>query len=361
MPTDKRSMHQKNMRILFIARTYPPLVGGMERFARDFYQFVGELTDMKLMANPQGKRRILIFFFKVMGHLICNARKYDLVHFNDAILAPLLPVIRLFSRAKITFTVHGLDIVFRKFGYQLLVIPFLRHADKIFPVSQYTKQQCLSRDIPEDRLQVIPNGLDFSSIEPCQDKILEKLTTKRCPTIGQKKILLSLGRLIPRKGHAWFIKNVFAKLPEDYFYLIAGDGVEFQTLNTLIQDARVEDRVCLLGYVTDQEKACLFQYADLFIMPNIRDQNDQEGFGIVLLEAGSYGLPSVAANIEGIRDAVIDGVSGRLVPEKDADAFITAITHPVQPGREITEKLRQKYDWHSISQLYFQAFESLVR
>ena len=116
MPTDKRSMHQKNMRILFIARTYPPLVGGMERFARDFHQFVGELTDMKLMANPQGKRRILIFFFKVMGHLICNARKYDLVHFNDAILAPLLPVIRLFSRAKITFTVHGLDIVFLQGG-----------------------------------------------------------------------------------------------------------------------------------------------------------------------------------------------------------------------------------------------------
>ena len=63
-------------------------------------------------------------------------------------------------------------------------------------------------------------------------------------------------------------------------------------------------------------------------MPNIYDENDQEGFGIVLLEAGSYSLPSIATNIEGITDAIIDGKTAILVEEKNASAYLDAITHP---------------------------------
>jgi glycosyltransferase involved in cell wall biosynthesis len=361
MPYKKRIDSQESIQILFIARTYPPLVGGMERFASDFYRFMRELTPVKLIANPIGKRNLLFFFFKVMGYLILHGCKYDLVHFNDAILAPLVPIIRLFSSAKITFTVHGLDIVYRKFGYQQLVIPFLRHADRIFPVSQYTRTQCIQRGIPEDKCEVIPNGLDFTSVENCSEKIVKKPVSPLKEKLKQKTILLTLGRLIPRKGHAWFIKNVFTNLPDEYVYLIAGAGPETDNLENLIQAEGLHERVILLGYVTDQEKVRLLQTADLFIMPNIQDQNDQEGFGIVLLEAGRYGLPSVAADIEGIRDAVIHGLSGTLVPERDADAFITAIKDPVPSGKRITEILHEKFDWQVISQLYFQAFKDLTQ
>ena len=360
MPEYKRIVSEEVIHILFIARTYPPLVGGMERFASDFYHYIRELTPVKLIANPIGKRNLLFFFLKVMGYLILHGRKYDLVHFNDAILAPLVPIIRLFSSAKITFTVHGLDIVYRKFGYQQLVIPFLRQADKIFPVSHYTRTQCIQRRIPEDKCEIIPNGLDFSSVAPGREKTVEMPSIPLKEKVNQKTILLTLGRLIPRKGHAWFIENVFTNLPEDYVYLIAGAGPETDNLENLIQVEGLSERVFLLGYVTDQEKIRLLQTADLFIMPNIQDQNDQEGFGIVLLEAGRYGLPSVAADIEGIRDAVIHGLSGSLVPEKDADAFITAIKNPVPSGNKITEILREKFDWQVISRLYLQAFKDLV-
>jgi len=348
------------LNILFIARTYPPLIGGMERFAHDFYRYMNKLANVTLIANPKGKRNVPFFFFKVLFYLIFNAHRYDLIHFNDAILAPTIPVIHFFSNAKITFTVHGLDVVYQKYGYQYLVIPFLRHADQIFPVSRYTKQQCLRRNIPSEKLTIIPNGLDFSTPHPCKAEVQRSIDELTKTKLQGKIILLTLGRLIPRKGHAWFIKNVFTQLPGNYVYLIAGAGQETENLIEIREKYSLDDRVLLLGYVTEEEKACLFQNADLFIMPNISDENDQEGFGIVLLEAGIYNLPSIASNIEGIRDAVIDGVSGKLIPEGDVDAFIKAIKHPSFNRGQISKKLRNKFDWNTISKLYLEAFQSIT-
>jgi len=360
MKKSRNKVESTKLKILFIARTYPPLIGGMERFANDFYRFMSKLADVTLIANPKGKWVVPFFFIKVVFYLILNAHKYDIIHFNDAILAPSIPIIRLFSNAKISFTVHGLDIVFNKFGYQFLVIPFLQKADNIFPVSRYTREQCFRRNIPSDKLTIIPNGLDFNSTLPCKTDVQRSITTSKGIKFQGKIILLSLGRLIPRKGHAWFIQNVFLKLPKNYVYLIAGAGPETEKIRKLSQDNALNDRMFLLGFVNEDEKACLFQLADLFIMPNIRDENDQEGFGIVLLEAGSYGLPSIASNIEGIKDAVIDGVSGLLVEEKNPQAFIDAITHLDIDRSQIASQLKQKFDWKIITQMYLGQFQSLL-
>ena len=348
------------MKILFIARTYPPLVGGMEKFAFDFYNTLKSKADVKLIANPIGKKRIIRFFLQVMIYLVLNARKFDIVHFNDAILSPLVPVIRLFSKAKITFTVHGLDIVYQKYGYQQLIIPFLRHADLIIPVSQHTKDQCLARRIPHEKLRIIPNGLVFSQVPNCSQEVKQSIIEKIGTEISDQTILLSLGRLIERKGHTWFINHVFTRLPENFIYLIAGDGPEYQKISHLIHQRSLTGRVKLLGYVSEEEKACLFQLADLFIMPNIHDENDQEGFGIVLLEAGSHGLPAIATNIEGITDAVIDGVTGFLVEEKDAQGFINAIHNPDIDRNIIKEQLQSQYDWENIGHRYYSLFVDLT-
>ena len=356
-----RLMRQSDMKILFVARTYPPFVGGMEKFASDFYHHLQEVTDVDILANHHGKRRIIQFFFKALFHLIWNAHKYDLIHFNDAVLSPLIPIIRLVSKTKVTMTVHGLDIVFERFGYQYLIVPFIKYADRIFPVSEYTKQQCLMRGVPENKLRVIPNGLDFDKIVTCtEDQIAQFLSKLNIP-LENKHILLSLGRLINRKGHGWFIENVMQNLPENYIYLIAGDGREYDSIQQKITDLQISDRVIMLGFVSEIEKACLFQIADLFLMPNIYEENDQEGFGIVLLEAGSYELPSIAANIEGIRDAVIEGVTGHLVEEKNPQAFIEAITHFDIDRGQIAQTLRDHYDWQIISKTYLDEFSQLLQ
>jgi glycosyltransferase involved in cell wall biosynthesis len=348
------------MKILFIARTYPPLVGGMEKFAEDFYKSLSQKAEVTLIANRIGKKYIIVFFFKVLFFLIANARRFDIIHFNDAILSPLIPVIHIFSNVKVTVTVHGLDIVYDKFGYQKLIIPFLRKADFIIAVSRHTRDQCLARNISQEKLMVIPNGLNFSTVEPCSQEAKQSITSKIGKPRNDQVVLLSLGRLIKRKGHTWFIENVFGNLPNNYVYLIAGDGSEFTEIKSKNQRLSLHDRVKLLGYVTAQEKACLFKMADLFIMPNIHDQNDQEGFGIVLLEAASHGLPSIATNIEGISDAIIHGVTGFLVEEKDTAGFIDAIQNPKFERGKICEKVQANYDWAIINEMYHNLFLRLI-
>jgi phosphatidyl-myo-inositol dimannoside synthase len=348
------------MKILFIARTYAPFVGGMEKFASDFYTNLQEFAQVELLANTHGKKKIIQFFFRAAIFLTVHSSKYDIIHFNDAVLAPLIILIKAFSKAKVSFTVHGLDIVYQKYGYQQLIIPFLRQADKIFPVSQYTQKQCLDRGISSDQVFVIPNGLVFSEMKRCSPEGEKRLSFKFHGAYDNQTLLLSLGRLIKRKGHVWFIENVFTKLPESYIYLIAGNGREFDQIAATIRRNNLDRRVRLLGFVTEEEKACLFEKADLFIMPNIYDENDQEGFGIVLLEAGSYAMPIVAADIEGIKDAIIDGVTGILVEERNVNAYLEAIMHPIIDRKRIAPELHAKYEWQKISEIYYQEFQKLI-
>jgi len=70
----------------------------------------------------------------------------------------------------------------------------------------------------------------------------------------------------------------------------------------------------------------LMNAADAFIMPNISIPDDVEGFGISALEAGACGLPVIASNIQGIRDAILDGITGYLVGERDVAGYISKFT-----------------------------------
>jgi glycosyltransferase involved in cell wall biosynthesis len=204
------------MRILFVARTYPPLIGGMEKFAWDFYENLRPLTKMELLANKNGKKAYIFFMVRIFFYLLKNARKFDIIHFSDATLSIIFPIIKMVSKAKITLTVHGLDVVYNKFGYQLWTPIFLRLADKVFPVSHYTQEKCMALGIPTEKLKVIPNGLNGNKITECQETTNGDLLNRIGIDLRNKTILLTIGRLVKRKGHNWFIRNVFTKLPDRF-------------------------------------------------------------------------------------------------------------------------------------------------
>ncbi len=80
----------------------------------------------------------------------------------------------------------------------------------------------------------------------------------------------------------------------------------------------------MLGLTSEAALARLRARADLFVMPNLPIPGDMEGFGIVMLEAAAYKVPTVAADLEGIRD-VVDETTGARVPAGDANAFAATI------------------------------------
>jgi len=191
--------------------------------------------------------------------------------------------------------------------------------------SHYSAQQLSRRGLPQKRIQVIYGGVDptqFAAPTTPDELVRRKLAPNNQP------ILLTVGRLVKRKGHS----QVMAALPQivreigPVKYLIVGSGPEEQNLRRLTREYGIEDYVRFLGEVDDRKLSALYRDADVFAMPS-RDIHGQpiEGFGLVYLEANLCGLPVVAGDTGGVSDAVVDGETGLLVNPEDPAAIASAI------------------------------------
>jgi glycosyltransferase involved in cell wall biosynthesis len=114
----------------------------------------------------------------------------------------------------------------------------------------------------------------------------------------------------------------------------------------------LDRRVFLQGEVTKEDRNLIFNASDIFIMPNVTVSGDMEGFGIVAIEAGSCGLPVIAAKTQGVCDAVLDGKTGVLVAEKDAAGFLSAIKNIDLKRAEIRSVVNSTFSWSRIYQRY---------
>ena len=159
--------------------------------------------------------------------------------------------------------------------------------------------------------------------------------------------------MVERKGVHWFITNVLPQLKTSYLYLVIGKGKEKERIKEAIKVNKLENKVYLLEGINDETLNTIYSSADLFIMPNIPVRGDMEGFGMVLLEAGSAGLYSIASDLEGIKDAVIDSVTGSLIKPYDKEAFIQAIEDKTNYDKnEITNQIKEKFSWEKTRDRY---------
>jgi phosphatidylinositol alpha-1,6-mannosyltransferase len=160
------------------------------------------------------------------------------------------------------------------------------------------------------------------------------------------KVLLSVGRITPRKGLLEFIcqalPSVVAEYP-DVVLLVIGDeapdalnGTGTGSSANIMSRARelgLDRHVRILGACSDSELDAAYDAADVCVFPIREVPGDVEGFGMVAVEAAAHGLPTVAFNVGGVEDAVSDGCSGWLVPAGDYDALAKRIMQVVDLQR----------------------------
>ncbi|MGH8558726.1 MAG: glycosyltransferase [Methylococcales bacterium] len=137
------------------------------------------------------------------------------------------------------------------------------------------------------------------------------------------KTLLACGRLVPYKGFDVLVRAM-AILPVDYRLRICGTGPLSNSLSRLIRSLGLQDRVELLGFVSDERLAELMAESDVFCMPSV---TRAEAFGVAVIEAFAAGLPVVSSSLQGSGLKVInrDGVTGLQFPVGDADALAAAV------------------------------------
>ncbi|CAK0745363.1 Glycosyl transferase, group 1 family [Gammaproteobacteria bacterium] len=355
------------MKILFISHAYPPTVGGVENQNYELSTWLAKIADVKVIANRHGKKLLPIFMpFALLAGLFLLPR-YDVVLLGNALLAPIGWILKIVYRTPVITVVHGLDLTFSNWIYQTCWVGFfVKKLDKLIAVGNETIRVAEEKGIAKERLVFIPNGIDVGKYDATFSRTdLEEMLGEQ---LKEKYVILTSGRLVRRKGVAWFIRNVIPHLSENIVYIVAGDGADKKDVHNAIQEQCLSDRVKILGYVTDRERDLLFHTCDLFVQPNIKVSNDLEGFGISVIEAAFCRLPVIAARLEGLQDAIKDGHNGFLVESGNVSAWVSKITETLA-NRDLRKNLGEKsrrfvienYRWEKISRVYLQEIEQVLR
>jgi phosphatidylinositol alpha-1,6-mannosyltransferase len=337
-------------RHLLVTNDFPPKVGGIQNYLWDLWSRLDPASFVVLTASSdagaaafdaaQAERGIRIervpgpiLFFPTLGARNVVRRSVAEHEIDLVLLDPALPLGLLGPRIGVPYGVvlHGAEVTVpgRLPGTRAALRRVLDGAALIVSAGAYpaTEVRCAA---PASTAHVVevPPGVDAAAFSPM--KAPERRAARvrlRLPTRGP--LVVSVSRLVPRKGMDVLVEaaNRLAPSYPDLTLAVAGDGRERGRLERLAARSPLDVR--LLGRVSDEDRAALLGAADVFVMPcrNRWLGLEQEGFGIVFLEAAAAGVPQIAGDSGGAPEAVLHGVTGLVVD------------HPDDPG-EVAEALR---------------------
>jgi phosphatidylinositol alpha-1,6-mannosyltransferase len=232
----------------------------------------------------------------------------------------LLQFFQAFRPRRLVLTFHGSEIL--KFARsplrRLLARQLIRHATRVSTLTNYT-QELLLEHFPEatDKIFLTPGALrsDFAVV-PVQ---AASRTRFQADTPKEKIVVLTVGRLHPRKGQLLTLQALQVLPPavraRIEYWVVGGQSKGNYEGTLRAAAAKCPDlAVRFFGNLPDDELAGVYDRADIFAMTSVNLDHSIEGFGLVYLEAAAHGLPVVAHDVGGVSEAVIDDVTGLLVP-----------------------------------------------
>jgi phosphatidylinositol alpha-1,6-mannosyltransferase len=343
-------------RHLLVTNDFPPKVGGIQNYLWDLWSRLDPSTYVVLTASShpdaaafdaaQAERGVRIervpgsiLFFPTPASRAAIRRAVEAHGIDLVLLDPALPLGALGPGLGVAYGVilHGAEITVpgRLPGARQALARVLDGASLVIAAGEYPAAEA-RRAAPRLTAPIVevPPGVDVAAIAPF--KAAERRALRaRLGLPAQGPLIVSVSRLVPRKGMDVLIEAARRLAPSypDLVVAIAGDGRELGHLRS--QAARSPLTVEVLGRVSDEDRAGLLGSADVFVMAcrNRWLGLEQEGFGIVFLEAAAAGVPQVAGASGGASEAVEHGVTGLVVddpgdPGAVAEAIRTLLADP---------------------------------
>lgn len=246
---------------------------------------------------------------------------------------------------------------------RLLLKPALKRAKSIFCISRYVKDE-MEKRMPIDNTQVVHMG--FSPLPTLSEEAMSSFR-KKYGLVGAKgPILLTVGGVKHRKGQLDTLKSV-ARLKDKYpnvLYIMLGTMYETAYIAEIRKFARengLEKNIMLVGDAkSDEDLAFFYGQCDLFVMNSNNSHGHFEGFGLVFLEAASFGKPVVGSTGCGIEDAIENGFNGYLANQGDRDDIAgkidLAIANKVNMGKNSLEFVK-RFSWEKTAEKYLESYK----
>ncbi|WP_336358119.1 glycosyltransferase family 4 protein [Haloarcula sp. CGMCC 1.6347] len=307
------------MKLLVVTPDFPPNGGGIGNLAYNYAKFssfdVDILTNKETKNSPDipGTDIHRVSLTGISGIIRCqifiynNSDKYDMVYF----VHPFQSISGVIQNMKYIVQTHGNELLAPNPRQQIMkqVIKLgLQESSGIISNSQWTQKKVSELGISHQKVIQIPPG-----VPPNYDSISNESQIRSQYNLSEEEpILLTVGRLVERKGHEIVIEAI---KDLDVNYFICGSGRMENQLKQLVESEEMNDKVYFEGYVPEEQLPEYYAAADLFVMPSkyLVETGAVEGFGIVFLEANSFGLPVIGADTGGIPSAINHRETGLVV------------------------------------------------
>ncbi len=277
--------------------------GGIERYIANLTDALKDEFDITILttgkdAKIDGKIIETPIVFRLFGihislQFILKFRKLckevDIVHIHHP--DPLSTMALIFTKPK-KLVVHWHSDIVRQRVLKIFFMPLqnmlLKKANVVIATSEIYAQNSQDLKGLSEKIKVIPLGI----VKPKEDVSFTKTLKKK---YENSRVVFALGRLVSYKGFEYLIRAA-ALLPGNVKVVIGGSGPRKKELERLINELNLKGKVELLGFVEEEKIASYYRITDVFCLPSI---SKNEAFGVVMLEAFSFGLPVVSTNIKG--------------------------------------------------------------
>lgn len=374
-------------RTLFITNDFGPRAGGIETFIIGLIQRLPHASTI-VYTSAQGDTReydatwlaeygvrvirdrakILLPTPRVVRAVtkLINHEGIETIAFGAAApLAIMSSSLRRAGARRIVALTHGHEVWWSKvFPFTIAMRRIGSTTDALTYLGEFTRKAISAALTPKaaDAMVKIAPGIDTDHFAPVDATYLRESLG-----LTGKRVIVSVGRLVHRKGQDYLIEAMSAivhEIPQAHLVLV-GEGPYREHLVKLVQKYSLDEYVTFIGRIQYAELPMYICLGDVFAMPSRSRFRglEVEGLGIVYLEASACGLPVIAGASGGAPDAVIEGVTGVVVDGEDSAAIAVAAINllndperATKMGLEGRDWIVQKWRW----QIWAGKFEKLI-
>lgn len=375
-------MSEEKIKVTHVARFAYPHIGGIEAVIEQINdslpdeQFEKEVYCCSNTEKSSTENGVKYKRFRYLFDFAANSispqlffgmigLKTDILHFHmpviqNVVIWFILYCLKLIKYKKMSVSYHS-DVV----GYDNIIKPFvplykyfLSKADKIHVLSpNIIESSNMLKDF-KNKCIIVPQGIELNNLEYNNQKVNEIRENYK-----GKKILFSLGRHVKYKGFMYGIKAM--ENIENAIYLIGGSGPLKEEFEEYIKEHHLEEKVVLLGRISDEDLENYYRACDIYLFPSILPS---EAFGIVQIEAMRHSKPVINTRLNtGVNYVSIDKETGLTVEPENVEQLTNAINEMIsndnlrlEYGRNARKRVEDLFDIQEIKRNFINFYEDLV-